>query len=225
MDPQHKTLAQFAKSIGISRQAVYLAKDSGLIPTVEIAGRVMVDVNDKRVQDYANSRERKQGIRNGEEKPKTTRPVKVKSSILSENMQVGDLDREIPDYLKDIVDSNQLTFELMKMLSKSEMDKIKSYEMTKSIIQKREEASHQLIDRQLVIGIFGTLYDIDRAEFLTLKSKLVPDLAGIFGCTDAEKQIAAEARIEEELYKILGHIKIEIDKFLNSEGVRLINDK
>lgn len=210
-----KLLSEFANEIGISRQAVFKAGQRGKFQTHKMNGKLCVDENDKDVIEYINNIIDK---KNGQ----SCEPKKVEKSECRQNKIQKNIDKkevviqknEIPEYLKNIADSGELSFNQLVNLSKVEIDKIKIYEQIKQIRTKTEHSRKELVSRKLIKIIFGKLYDIDINEFLMLKNKIVPDLAGLFGCTDSEKMIEAEKKIDEECWKILKHIKIEIDKFL-----------
>jgi len=145
--------------------------------------------------------------------------IKVKDTKKAKNKTpVIVAEKDIPNYLKKMADSGDFTLVQFMGLSKSEADKIKIYEGLKQIRVKTQRDKQELISRKMVRVIFGKLYEIDTNQFLTLKNKVVPDIASIMGCVDASKMLEAEKRIDEELYKILKHIKIEIDKFLKKIG-------
>jgi len=220
MNDRYISLAEFAKIAGVTRQAIYQHKDNGIFPVVEIDGKTKIDLHDRKVKQYLKDKSvtepvkvsgpKKQEIRKVVEASKQETGEKEKPVRLKEN--------EIPDYLKDIADSGNLTISQMMQLSKSEVDKIKVYEQIKSIRVKTAQQRKELISRKLVRIVFGKLYEIDMNEFLTVKNKVVPDLAGIFGCNDEEKMLAAEKRIDDELWKVLNHVKFELDRFLKSQG-------
>ena len=117
-----------------------------------------------------------------------------------------------------MLESGTLTNEMIVKLPKAWVEKLRIYEQVKQIKQKREQERKTLISVHSVNLVFGKLYDIDVNQFMTIKSKIIPDLAGIFGCTDAEKMMAAEKRIDEELWTVLRAIKHEMEKFIECKS-------
>jgi hypothetical protein len=103
-------------------------------------------------------------------------------------------------------------------LSKRDLEKIKIYEQVKEIKTKAEQRREGLIDKKLVRTIFGKLYEIDMNQFIPMKEKLIPDLAAIFGVKDESVKLKAGKRLDDELWKILGNVKREMNKFLNKVG-------
>lgn len=210
-------LARLCSETGnaITKQAAHKAVTEGKIPHVLVGKRKMVDLNDREVQSYINSqswsRENKAGVK--QRKPE-------KQAIPSDIEHV-----EIPEYLKKIAENRNLNFNDIASLTKVEIEKIKLYEQVKSIRVKTQKERQQLVSRKLIRVVFGKLYEIDVNEFLTLKNKIVPDLAGIMGCTDPAVMLEAEKKIDEELWKVLKHIQHELNKFLKTINEDdLIND-
>jgi hypothetical protein len=215
MDDQYIKPAEFARLVGISRQGVADAISKGLIPAVEIDGKNRIDLNDQHVKDYMRNRDKKPVEVVESKQVDITKPVEV-SKIKKQKTNKPDkvTDPEIPEYLKDIADNGELSFEQMMSLSKSEVDKIKSYEMIKSIKQKREKDRRELVDIKFIKLVFGKIYDIDVNEFMALKTRVKSALAKVFETNDDIKLLAAEKEIDIELWDTLARIKFEFNKFL-----------
>ena len=206
------TQCAYAKKIGCSRQWINQAVKTGLIPTKKIKNKLMINPVDPAVKEFEiNLKAVKE---DNQKSAKIKLPVEVKEKKKNKKKDSSEEEEKLPDYLKDLVDSNQLTATMALMLPKAWMEKLQIYERMKHIRITTEKAKHELIPRKLIKVIFGKLHEIDENEFKQLKNKIVPDVASIMGCSDSTKMLEAEKRIDEEVYKILKHIKIEIDRFL-----------
>jgi hypothetical protein len=248
------TLAKFAAELGISRQAVYKAASAGIFPTYETDQGRAVNPEDTATAEYAATvRDRKAGRttkpvkgrrpsgsksprkpapRRGKSQKKPGKPEPVK---LTGKSKPSD---QIPDYLRDMVDSGNLTPNVALMMPKAWMDKLKIYEQMKTIRQAREEKRRSLVSRTLIKAVFGHIYEIHTTQFLTLKTKIIPDLLSImsekrtitadmvgksvevFIGNRPETITAADKIIDGESYKVLEAVKREINKAL-----KMIHDK
>lgn len=209
--------AEFARQIGYTRQAVSKAIKTGVLPTVKSGDSVMVNPGDRIVVEYARNALYVRGKE--QKKAKTKKPVEDKGKKKAKaEKPVEVTENDIPVYLKKMADSGDLLFEQFIGLTKTEADKIKIYEQLKQIRVKTQREKKELISRKLVRVQFGKIYEIYTNEFQQIKTKIVPDIAGIMGCTDASKMIEADKKIDEELWRVRKHIKIEIDKFLKRMG-------
>ena len=256
------TLAKFAAELGISRQAVYKAATAGIFPTYETDQGRAVNPEDTATAEYAATvRDRKAertekpvkgrppsgrkspgkpAPRRGSGKKKSDKPAarrankpgkrgKPEPVELAGKSKPSD---EIPDYLRDMVDSGNLTPNVALMMPKAWMDKLKIYEQMKTIRQAREEKRRSLVSRTLIKAVFGHIYEIHTTQFLTLKTKIIPDLLSImsekrtitadmvgksvevFIGNRPETITAADKIIDGESYKVLEAIKREINKAL-----------
>ena len=255
------TLAKFAAELGISRQAVYKAATAGIFPTYETDQGRAVNPEDTATAEYAATvRDRKaEGRRpsgsksprkpaprrgSGKKKPektaarRTSKPGKRGKPEPVELAGKSKPSDEIPDYLRDMVDSGNLTPNVALMMPKAWMDKLKIYEQMKTIRQAREEKRRSLVSRTLIKAVFGHIYEIHTTQFLTLKTKIIPDLLSImsekrtitadmvgksvevFIGNRPETITAADKIIDGESYKVLEAVKREINKAL-----KMIHDK
>mgnify|MGYP001383651210 FL=1 len=249
------TLAKFAAELGISRQAVYKAASAGIFPTYETDQGRAVNPEDTATAEYAATvRDRKaEGRRpsgsksprkpaprsgSGKKKPektaarRTIKPGKREKSAPVELTGKSKPSDQIPDYLRDMVDSGNLTPNVALMMPKAWMDKLKIYEQMKTIRQAREEKRRSLVSRTLIKAVFGHIYEIHTTQFLTLKTKIIPDLLSImsekrtitadmvgksvevFIGNRPETITAADKIIDGESYKVLEAVKREIKKAL-----------
>jgi hypothetical protein len=213
---------QFAKKVGKSRQAISQAIQSGLLPTKEIDGIKYIDLTDQHIIAYIDSvvptGKKTHGIKKSVgvkelKKPGKAKAVKVKSEKSKEKETSSD---DLPADLYDRLDAGQhLTNKEVVDMPKQWIEKIKLYEMTKQIQQKRQQERKELINKKALRITLGKLFEIHTNEFLTLKSKIIPDLSSVFGNVNSEKIIEAEKIVDEESWKVLKHIKIEFNKFLD----------
>lgn len=245
------TLAEFARQCGISRQAVYKAADppgspgDGLFPCYQTGRGRCVNTDETRTREYQeNVLARKTDTPGPPSVPKKPKKKAVRHRTVGARSKkkektgatVGAAAAipDIPDHLKSIIDSGDLTFEQALALSKTDLDKIKIYEDIKTRHQAREEKRHEMVQRRLIRGVFGRLYEIDNTQFLTLKTKIIPDLLSImsesveisadmvgkkievFTGNRPETITAADKIIDDNCYKILDNIKREINKFLRT---------
>lgn len=218
------TQSAFAKQIGITRQAISKAIKNEMLPVVIENGKKYINPVDPIVKEYAENIKSVREDKQKSTKPK--KPVKVKGNKKAGKPDpVEEVEKNIPDYLKKISDSGQLTYAQIKDMSKLDMDKIKIYEEIKQKRIKTAKDKNELISRKLVRIVLGKYYQIDTNEILTLKNKVVPDIASIMGCTEPEKMLEAEKRIDEELWKILKHIKKVRDDFIKKIGGEIITDE
>lgn len=255
------TLAKFAAELGISRQAIYKAASAGIFPTYETDQGRAVNPEDTATAEYAATvRDRKaEGRRpsgsksprkpaprrgSGKKKPektaarRTSKPGKRGKPEPVELAGKSKPSDQIPDYLRDMVDSGNLTPNVALMMPKAWMDKLKIYEQMKTIRQAREEKRRSLVSRTLIKSVFGHIYEIHTTQFLTLKTKIIPDLLSImsekrtvtadmvgksvevFIGNRPETITAADKIIDGESYAVLEAIKREINKAL-----KMIHDK
>ncbi len=195
------TQTKFAELAGVSRQAVSkVIRAGGLVVRPDKKLDTVNPVN----HDYLN-RDRDNGITTAESKSKS-KPKKTKSAKSkpkndeSESAEI-DLDN-IPENLNGLM--------------KSELERVKVAEQILDLRQKRQIARDDLISRKLIRSVFSKFYEIDMNEFLTLKDKLMPDIAAIFEVNDPKLQMKAGERMDEELWKILKHIQRVKNDFLKN---------
>lgn len=262
------TLAKFAAELGISRQAVYKSASAGVFPTYETDQGRAVNTDDIETAEYAATvRDRKsertakpvKGRRpsgkksptkpaprrgSGEKKQdkaagrRANKPDKREKPAPVELTGKSKPSDQIPDYLRDMVDSGNLTPNVALMMPKAWMEKLRIYEQMKTLRQAREEKRRSLVSRTLIKAVFGHIYEIHTTQFLTLKTKIIPDLLSImsekrtitadmvgksvevFIGNRPETITAADKIIDGESYKVLESVKREINKML-----KIIHDK
>lgn len=207
------TQSAFAKQIGITRQAISKAIKNEMLPVVIENGKKYINTVDPIVREYA---ENIKSVR--EDKQKSTKPKKpVKAKKPKKQVKPAPVEvneDEIPEYIKKISDSGQLTFDDISSLSKIEMDKIKIYEDIKQKRQKRLQERKDLISIKFIKLVFGKIYDIHVNEFMAIKTRIKPDLSKIFKTNDDVILLEAEKSIDGELWDVLRRVKYEFDNFL-----------
>jgi hypothetical protein len=234
-------ISAFAKELGLTRIAVFKAGQRGTFPMEQIDGQWKVNKNNEDVKAYieaARERQNKPVELPIPKQPKKAKPVKVKKEKQPKKMKAVAVKKpkkqpkkkqgkedtvqkpeDLPyDIYERLNSGESLTNVEIVNLPKAWVEKIKIYESTKQIVQKRQQERRELISAKLLRIIFGKLFEIHTNEFLTIKSKSVANIAGVFGSTDEEKKLKAEKILDEDLWEVLQHIKIEFNKFLMKTG-------
>ena len=212
--------AQFAKLAGVSRPGIKKAVDTGRVivgPDGDVDPEHPTNAEYLKIRQGAGAPDtRKREVKS---EPGTSRATgKTKSAPKPAGPAQPGQSAEIPEHLRALVDSGEISLSQIMSLSRPEVDKIKIYEQIKQTRVKTESTRRELISRKLIRVVFGRIYEIDQNEYLTIKDKVIPDIAAIFGCTDPEKMLEAGKRLDEELWKTLRHVQHVIDKFLKSVG-------
>jgi hypothetical protein len=234
MGKEYITIADLAEQIGITRIAVFKAGQRGVFPVENVNGKLSVDINNEDVKEYINKAfERKKGKVKAQVKVTAKKDTKKKDSVKEANQKTIEniksviikpqnepesgkpIGTDIPDDIIKKIDEGRLTAKELIGLPKVVVDKIKVYEQTKQIIQKRQQERRELISIKFVHLLFGKIYDIDLNEFMAIKTRVKSHLAKIFETNSDEKLLAAEKAIDEELWDTLRRIKFEFDKFLD----------
>ena len=224
----------------MSKQAIADALNKGRLPFEIVDGKKVINLDNPDIKDYQKTcRERNAEKNVGvkvTKKPVNKKPVKVTVPEKTEKVKTVKVkDKEKPVKPEDVADqldpellkmleTNTLTNEMIVKLPKSWVEKLRIYEQVKQIKQKREQERRTLIPVRYLRLILGKLFEIHSTEFLTVKSKIIPDLAGIFECNDAEILLKAERQVDEELWRVLQHIKIEFDRFLKQNSEEKLNE-
>ncbi len=216
---------QYAKKIGRSRQAVSLAIKSGLLPTTEKDGIKYIDPDNIHVRAYAEGTTDKTGRRNGKEKPEKLKAGPGSDAKNPQNEKpVGEAEAPLPDYIKNLIDTGELTMEMVFGLTKSAMDKIKIYDSLKTTKQARMDRRRELVNVKFMRLLFGKIYDIDVNEFMAIKTRVKPMLSKVFETNDDAKLLEAEKVIDTELWETLARVKFEFNKFLEKVKHEQLSD-
>lgn len=89
----------------------------------------------------------------------------------------------------------------------------------------REAKRGGLIDRNLVSVVFAKRYQIDTNQLRPLAAKVAPDLAAELGVEDPETVLKIEKRLDDEISRILTHVKRLMDDFLKGIGTATIPEE
>ena len=99
----------------------------------------------------------------------------------------------------------------------------KSEESVLATRVKTEEKRGVLIKREVVADFLGKRYAIDVNNFQSLGINLSPEIMAVCEIDDTEIQLKVEQKIQEEVFKVLGLIKRETDRFLDELETDMMN--
>lgn len=192
------TQKKFAEISGVSKQAIgKLVKKGGLV--IRPDGKI--DTKDPVNSCYLKKQDDK---------------LIAKERALIKQVQNAELKEALNDALPEInFDELPKDSDLMNY-QRSDLECLKIIEHIKGQRLKHDIARGELISRKLIKSVFSKFYEIDMNEFLTIKDKLLPDIAAIFGVNDTTVAMKAGERMDEELWKVLKHIQQVKDRFLKS---------
>lgn len=212
--------SQFAEKAGVSRAAVSKAIKKGRVIRDPDLG---IDLSHAVNREYLNSenasrtRRDNKGDRPGPKKaypkpkplkkvkpkPKKLPPASDKAIKLEDPPFVGDLedleDYEQAGYID--IDGN------LNTIDRISADRLKVIETIRLSKIKRETLRNKLVKRSWVTKVFNKLYQVDQGEFRTLGDKLAPDVTAICGVNDTKIEHKINERIDEEVFKVLNHVK------------------
>lgn len=231
---------KFAEYCTVSKVAINKAITSGRVIATDKLSKlgkkigVEIDVNHPVNIEYYREQEAKQkpvkvkAVKKAVTKAKKKAAAKVKAAKPKSSPPPKDMgtvtaptngdDGELPDYLKELINSENISLELLLKLTKVEVDKLKSYHQMKAIKIKAEKDRKLLVSRKLVRSVFSKLDEIDMNHFLTLKDKLIPDLSALAGVNDEAVKLKMGERMDEEFWRVLKSIRDEMNKFLVNMG-------
>lgn len=139
----------------------------------------------------SNSQSGDKRPRTKEQKEKTKKKREInkqkKQQLLEE-----DLTQEGIEYLDSIVDIGNLRV-------------LKEREAIREKQLKNREMRGELVDRKNVSFVFNKLWSIDSSQLTTLGSKLSPEIASICSVDDPIIITKIRTKIDDEIYKTLGH--------------------
>lgn len=217
------TADELAEVSGKTKRGIYKNKS---IPYRQDGGAREYDFNSAEIQNWLNPKPKIKGVKpvkvkavkkvaEKKVKPKTVKaaPAAVKPKSQAKPEPPRD-PFEIPDHLKNIADSGQLTFEMAMSMSKTDLDKIKIYEQIKKTKVEAEVKRQDYIAKGLVKTLMHKLYEIDRNQLIPMKDRLVIDLSAIFKIDDDKLKVKAAEKLDEEFWGYLGSVKSEMNKFL-----------
>lgn len=228
--PKLISQSAFARLAKISRQSITKAITKGKLR--KHPGTTNINLNDpssidylqnetpnrtkikKKTKDPSGTKQKKKATKKktGKVSPKNEKSGKAAYKKLAHDLDTFD-DDDIEYELPDDVDYDDIDLE---RISKAKADRYHKIEQTKKIKIERLAKEGLLIERTLVQQVFGQIYMIDSNQFKTMGDKLAPDIAALAGIDDPEIIIKINEKIESAAFKILKHIKADIDKFLLS---------
>ncbi|MGD9157282.1 MAG: hypothetical protein PVG39_02655 [Desulfobacteraceae bacterium] len=237
MKKNEYSIREFAEAFdpSFTRQGILKHINSGVLKANRDGRNFTLDITQKDNAEFIKNSERKFTEKPVElpapKHPKKAKPVKVKKEKQPKKTKAVAVKKpkkqekkksvkegKLPAHIIKKLDEGRLKASELIDLPKVTVEKIKIYEATKQIVQKRQQERRELISAKLLRIIFGKLFEIHTNEFLTIKSKSVANIAGVFGSTDEEKKLQAEKILDEDLWEVLQHIKIEFNKFLVKTG-------
>jgi hypothetical protein len=223
-----KTAEELSELSGKTKRAIYKNKN---LPYDDSEGKRHYDITNPIIKKWLEGKKISKpkkpkppikslppGKRKEKKKKITSKKNDESQKIPAKEIDLIPLGFEIDSELSYLADSGEITFAQALGLRKIELEKIKIYEQIKDIKSKADERREGLIPRKLIRTVFSKLYEIDMNQFLSMKDKLIPDLAAAFKTKDEALKIKATKIIDRELWKILGNIKRELNKFLQKIG-------
>lgn len=107
----------------------------------------------------------------------------------------------------------------IRNLSPADVGKVARLESALKTRVERQKKRGELIDRTIVQNVFGKLHTIDVNEWRTLGARLAPDIASIAQVDEPEKILQIERAVDDEVIKVLTHVKYTLGEFLRTTEV------
>lgn len=149
-------------------------------------------------------------------------PKAPRAPAAPRNKYVIEGDDEPVVYPCDVLDTELLLDALHNLdfsqISAQAVQKVARIETALKTRADREAKRGLLIERVLVSTVFARLYQVDTNELRTIGAKVAPDVAAELGVEDPETILKIEKRIDDEVLKVLSHIKRLMDDFLVGVG-------
>jgi hypothetical protein len=204
--------AAFARLAGVSKPAIAKAIKSGnliLLPSKKI------DDQDKLSIAYLKKQKSK-GKTSPPEKKKA--PDKKQTTPKQEIKPVKENVKQILPPPENLPQSPQLNLSEISLdqADKHDLEKMKLKEQIVKERIKNDKERGDLIHRDFVKKFFLELYNIDQNQFLQLEHSLSNKICDFFKTTKDKDIIKVNEILHDGLYKTQNHIKIKIDKFLES---------
>ena len=241
MEKNEYSIREFAEAFdpSFARQGILKHINSGVLKAKRDGRNFIIDITQKHNAEFIKNSERKftekpvevpapkqpkklKPVKVKKEKqPKKTKAVAVKKPKKQEKKKSGKEDtvqkpEDLPyDIYERLNSGESLTNVEIVNLPKAWVEKIKIYESTKQIVQKRQQERRELISKKLYRFTLNRLFEIHQNQFITIKSKIISDIAAVFGSTDDAKKIKAEEILDNELWEVLFTIKKEFNKSLD----------
>lgn len=187
--PKLVGISAFAIMCGVSRTAIYKAIELGKVIRRKTG---KIDSNNESNKLYLNSR-----------KPNA---VAAKRNVTKRNLE-NIKDAGTPEEI-------DLDAEVGSKRSKAELEKVQAEVIQKKLKIKADRS--MLIERRLIMSLFGELAAIDTNEFLTIPGNIAPELAGICGRGDRETILKLSKKMEKHFYGVLQHRKRVLSDWLDT---------
>ena len=232
-----------AKMCNVSPAAITKAYKQGRIVVMGTGAHARIDVCDPKNMAYINidEKDRMKGRppvdpNKPKKKKRKKRKARKKNNDLPatpENTYIPQEKPLPPEYYRQIspnIDNDNTPIEGIKslddidetnlfLLSKQDIDKLKSYEQAMTAKMKREEARGLLVPKKLVKNVFDKLYAIDNNELRAIEDRVAPGLCEIFGVNDESEEVTKACQLlNKEITKSLKHIKRKLNDFLLTLG-------
>lgn len=220
--PEYFSNIKYANLVGISRVAIGKAVNQGRI----IKTPKGIDPNNPINKYYVQVALEKQALGRPKPPKKVVKKKKKRVAVVNggkpeEKKKIAKaVENHISENPEYDIDLDDLEMSVLGLPPKAKADLKKIIEQVKLLELRREEKRKQLIPRDLVRNILSKMYIIENNEFKPLGTRVAPDIAAICEVDDPAKILLIDERIEAEVYKILEHMKIEINRFLKKQEER-----
>ena len=213
--------SQFAKLIGVSRQAISkllsqdkLKKSGTKFDTENPVNRAYIEYRKKVVPPSGKTFEskKKPAVKKGaalnKKKPNKNNKLNTQKKAFAPAGKKKDIEAEIDlSLISEIGSLPRGDLERYKLISAIDTQNVKTSEIRKD-----------LISRSLVERVFAKLYSIDSNQYKNLGMNLAPAIAAETGTDSPEITIKINELIDKELYAILSHKKRIVNDFLEEIG-------
>lgn len=155
----------------------------------------------------------------GDKRPQTNKPKEKKKNVISSsnisinssnNEKQSKIDLELKNDL--VQDNPNKLFNIIELRILKEREAIREKQL------KNREMRGELVDRKNVSFVFNKLWSIDSSQLTTLGSKLSPEIASICSVDDPIIITKIRTKIDDEIYKTLGHCKRLLMECLGKTG-------
>jgi hypothetical protein len=194
-----------------SRQAIHKHKN---LPFVLDGRTRMYDKTDPTIISYLKGEKIKRPATAKPSKGKETSKPKAQAKPKKEQPAASNQAIDIPDEIKSLAESGELTLEMAMSMSKTDLEKWRIYEVIKSTRTKTEKDRAMVIDKKLIRSLLSKIYSVDVNVFIPMKDKMLPDLAAVFGVDDPAKRLAAGKIIDDYVWRVQSQKKNIINKWL-----------
>lgn len=198
----------FANKLGIKRQAVNGAINSGKIVKHGSGRAAYIDLNCPLTKAYMKSpaAQRHTG--------KDTKPLPI-------TMPPSPPEKEI-EYAPPSPESIESA---KAHHDKQEIERLNKLQATKKLELQNQKSRGELVERDTLELFVNSTYEIDNGLWKTLGLKASTGIAAVFDSDDAEKKREACEVIDKEVFKILKQVKREQNKFLKKLGAEKLPAK